>query len=75
MRLRIRVRVDGEDRGELPVALRDLSAGEHRIRFEGGSHYLAVERRLKVQPGQMLDLGDVKLDLLHAKLTIAAREP
>ena len=53
-----RVVVDGRDYGPAPVAVRDLTAGSHRVRVTQDG-YLPVERRVSVtasQPAQSLTI-------------------
>jgi hypothetical protein len=59
----VRVNVDGKDRGLLPVALDDLSVGEHLLRFAAPGH-ASLERTIRVTPGQLLDLGSVELSVM-----------
>jgi len=67
-------RVDDVDRGALPLRLLDIAPGKHRIRFEAGDRYEALERPVQVDAGRVLDLGDVKLKLLKGRLKIDIAE-
>jgi hypothetical protein len=69
-----RALVDGVDRGALPVRLRDLPAGTHRVRFEGGSRYEPVERMVEVAGARSLDLGSIQLRLLKGSAKIEVAE-
>ncbi len=66
----VRALVDGVDRGSLPLRLRDLPAGSHRVRFDGGSRYEPVERMVEVAGARSLDLGNVQLRLLKGSARI-----
>jgi serine/threonine-protein kinase len=66
----VRVLVDGVDHGLLPLDMKDVGAGVHRLRFEGGDRYAAQERQVDVAPGRAVDLGSIKLKLLKARITI-----
>src|SRR5262245_25131211 len=55
-----RLYVDGNDRGVLPLALHDLTAGKHELRFEAPKHRPLL-RTLMVSAGTMVDLGEVTL--------------
>jgi serine/threonine-protein kinase len=66
----VRALVDGVDRGPLPLRLRDLPAGSHRVRFDGGSRYEPVERMVEVAGARSLDLGTVQLRLLKGSARI-----
>jgi hypothetical protein len=57
----VRVFVDGEERGELPISLTDLEPGMHALRFEGGEAFATETRRLEVSPGEVTDLGEIQL--------------
>lgn len=67
----VRVRVDGEDRGALPLDLSDLEPGEHEIVFEGGDRYERSTRTIDVDAGDALDLGEVKLAVLKGEVEIS----
>jgi len=70
----IKLFVDGVDRGPLlgPAAaqLVDLSAGEHKIKLDGGDKYAADERTINVSSGEVKDLGDVKLKVQKGIVTL-----
>ncbi|HVY47714.1 MAG TPA: PEGA domain-containing protein, partial [Minicystis sp.] len=66
----VRAIVDGVDRGSLPLRLRDLPAGAHRVRFEGGERFESIERSVDVAAGRSVDLGTIKLRLLKGRARI-----
>ncbi|HEY4120830.1 MAG TPA: hypothetical protein VGM56_23365 [Byssovorax sp.] len=57
----VRVFVDGVDRGALPIDVGDLSPGPHTVRFDGGAALVASEETLRLGPGEVKDLGVVRL--------------
>lgn len=65
----VKVLVDGADKGLLPVELKDLAAGNHKVRFEGPG-YEPQEQTVEVVAGQMKDLGAIKLKVLKGTLTL-----
>jgi hypothetical protein len=52
----LRVQVDGEDRGALPVELTDLEPGMHTVRIAGNERYSPFEQKVEIRAGHMLDL-------------------
>ncbi len=66
----VRVLVDGVDHGMLPLDMRDVPAGAHRIRFEGGERYATLERQVEVGAGRSVDLGSIRLKLLKGRITV-----
>jgi hypothetical protein len=70
---KIKVFVDGVDKGLLPVTLDQLKAGEVKLRFETGDpkekdKYGKVEKTLTLKPGETVELKDIKLPLLKVKV-------
>ena len=57
----VRVFVDGVDRGALPLDVGDLKPGAHTVRFDGGAALVASEETLRLAPGEVKDLGVVRL--------------
>ena len=66
----IKVFVNDQDKGKLPVELKDLPAGEVKLRFEGGDKYGKIEKTVKLDPGATLELKDIKLPLLEVKVEL-----
>jgi len=69
----LRLELDGEDRGSLPVDLKALKPGSHRIRIHGNERYAVYEDNVDVEAGRVLNLQP-KLKVLKglAKLTAGA---
>src|SRR5262249_12801835 len=65
----VHVLVDGTDKGTLPVELRDLTAGSHKVRFEG-DRYDKLEQSVDLVAGQVKDLGEIKLKVLKGQVTL-----
>jgi serine/threonine-protein kinase len=65
----VKVLVDGADKGPLPVELKDLAPGSHKVRFEG-DRYAPKEETVEVVANQMKDLGAVQLKVLKGTLTL-----
>jgi serine/threonine-protein kinase len=66
----VKVIVDGTDKGTLPVDLRDLSPGPHKVRFDGGDRYEAMERSVDLVAGQTKDLGEIRLRVRKGQVTL-----
>lgn len=49
----LRLEVDGTDRGPLPVAVTDLTPGEHRLRITGSDRFEAFEETITVEAGRV----------------------
>ena len=66
----LRLELDGEDRGALPVEVKDLAPGRHRIRIHGNERYAEYSEEIDVEAGRVLNLNP-KLKVLKglAKLT------
>jgi hypothetical protein len=66
----VRVFVDGDDRGTLPVELDDLTPGAHELRFDAGPLYTAEKRSIDVVAGEAVDVGEVRLDIAKAIVNV-----
>ena len=66
----VKVFVDGTEKGSLPIELKDLSPGTHKIRVEGGERYEKVERSVEVAAGETKDLGPIKLKVLKGQVAL-----
>ncbi|HZO12770.1 MAG TPA: PEGA domain-containing protein, partial [Polyangiaceae bacterium] len=71
----VRVWVDGEKRGTLPVELSDLSPGAHQLRFEAGDRFGEVTRSVEVPAGRVVDLGEIELEVRKVGLQIELGTP
>ncbi len=67
----VKLLVDGNEIGALPQELRELTPGEHKLKFVGaGDRYATVEKSVNVSNGEVTDLGDVNLKVVKGKATI-----
>jgi len=66
----VKVSIDGTDKGTLPVELRDLSPGPHRLKFDGGDRYEKLEQSVDLGAGQAKELGPIKLKVLKGQVTL-----
>jgi hypothetical protein len=66
----VKLYVDGEDKGTLPLELKNLPAGKHTLRFEAGPDYERLEQNIDLAQGETKDLGAVKLKVLKGHLTL-----
>jgi serine/threonine-protein kinase len=66
----VKLFVDGADKGALPLELKDLSPGAHKIKFDGGDRYEKLEQSVDVTAGQMRDLGTIKLKVVRGQVTL-----
>ena len=71
----VRVIVDGSDKGTLPVDLKELPPGSHKLRFDGGERYEKAERTVDLVAGQTNDLGEIKLKVLKGQVTLDIATP
>jgi hypothetical protein len=58
----LRLSVDGDDRGALPVELENLSAGEHVIVIDGSARFARFEQKIELESG--------KTKVFEPKLTV-----
>jgi hypothetical protein len=70
----VKLVVDGKDIGPLPQEMRDLEAGEHKLRFVG-DRYAPLEKTISVAKDEIVDLGNVSLKVLKGKATIQLGTP
>ncbi len=70
----VKLTVDGKDIGPLPQELRDLEAGEHKLRF-AGERYAPLEKTISVAKDEIVDLGNISLKVLKGKATINLGTP
>ncbi len=66
----VKVFVDGAEKGSLPIDLKDLSPGTHKIRVEGGERYEKVERSVEIAGGETKDLGTIKLKVVKGQVSL-----
>jgi serine/threonine-protein kinase len=69
----IKVFVNGEEKGKLPLELKDLEAGPITLRFEGGEKFGKVEKTVDLKPGETFELADVQLPLLKVEVTFVLK--
>jgi eukaryotic-like serine/threonine-protein kinase len=66
----VKLIVDGAEVGPLPQTIKNLSPGEHKLRFVGSDRYEALEKTVTVVPDKIEDLGDIKLKVIKGKATL-----
>jgi serine/threonine-protein kinase len=66
----VKVFVDGAEKGTLPLDLKDIAPGTHKIRLEGGDRYEKLEQSVDIVAGQVKDLGALKLKVLKGQVTL-----
>jgi serine/threonine-protein kinase len=66
----VKVFVDGAEKGTLPLDLKDIAPGSHKIRLEGGERYEKLEQTVDITAGQVKDLGALKLKVLKGQVTL-----
>jgi serine/threonine-protein kinase len=62
--------VDGTDKGTLPVELKDLAPGAHKLRFEAGDRYEKLEQSVDVESGKLKEIGPIKLKVLKGQVAL-----
>ena len=70
----VKLTVDGKEIGPLPQELRDLEAGEHKLRF-AGDRYAPLEKTISVAKDEIVDLGNINLKVVKGKATIMLGTP
>lgn len=70
----VKLVVDGAEIGVLPQELRDLEAGEHKLRFVG-ERYVPLDKTISVAKDEIVDLGTVNLKVAKGKATIQLGTP
>jgi serine/threonine protein kinase len=66
----VKVSIDGTDKGTLPLDLKDLTPGTHKLKLDGGERYEKVEQTVELSAGQTKDLGTIKLKVLKGQVTL-----
>jgi serine/threonine-protein kinase len=66
----IKLLIDDKEVGPLPQTVKDLSPGDHKIKFVSSERYKPDERTVSVVPDKIEDLGTVKLKVLKGKATL-----
>jgi serine/threonine-protein kinase len=66
----VKLFVDGKEIGPLPQTVKDLTPGEHKLRFAGSERYKAEERTINVVENKVEDLGTIKLQVLKGKANL-----
>lgn len=70
----VKVTIDGERRGTLPILIDDLSTGEHRLVFESPGRR-PLEQTVTVNEGQLVRLHDIALAPGKGALRVALHSP
>lgn len=71
----VKVWVDGEERGTLPLRVTELAPGPHRLRIAGSDRYELMERTVEVSAGRIADLGEIKLAVRLGRITVDLATP
>ncbi|MCA9585150.1 MAG: protein kinase [Myxococcales bacterium] len=71
----VKLWVDGKEIGPLPQDLRELTAGEHTVKFAASERYAALEKTVTVKQDEVQDLGNIVLKVLKGKATISLATP
>lgn len=69
-----KLQIDGKDVGVLPVEIKDLPPGDHKLQFTG-DRYAALEKTITVGKDEMVDVGSVPLKVTKGKATIQLGTP
>jgi hypothetical protein len=67
--------VDDKEMGALPLELKDLQPGSHKVRIAAGDRYTAVEKTVTIANNEMQDLGSVSLKVIKGKVTVTLGTP
>ncbi len=71
----VKLWVDGKEIGTLPQEVKDLEAGDHKIRIAGSDRYAPMEKTVSVGKNEMVDLGNVALKVLKGKVMFQLGTP
>jgi len=71
----VRLVVDGKEYGPLPQEIRDLTAGEHKVKLVGSDRYAPIEKTVSVAQDEIVDMGPMQLKVLKGKATIQLGTP
>ncbi len=68
----VKVFLDDKEKGALPIDLKDVAPGDHKLRAEG-EFYEPLAQSVTIKAGEVSDLGSLKLKLKkgYAKLELA----
>lgn len=73
---KVKVFVDGQEKGTLPLELKDLKPGNLTLRFEpAGDKYGKLEKTVTLEAGKTLALDDLKLPLKNVAVTFKLETP
>ncbi|MDI1481120.1 PEGA domain-containing protein [Polyangium sp. y55x31] len=65
-----KVWIDGTEKGVLPVELKDITAGSHKLKFEAGDRYDRLEQTVDIEAGKMKEIGPIKLKVLRGQIVL-----
>jgi serine/threonine-protein kinase len=71
----VKVKIDGDDKGSLPVQVKDLAPGEHVLEFSRDEHYATETQKIVIGPNETRELSPVALKVVHATATFDLRTP
>jgi PEGA domain len=71
----VKLYVDDREIGPIPAEVRDLTAGNHRVRITGSERYATYEKSVSVNKDEMVDLGNIPLKVLKGKITVTLGTP
>jgi PEGA domain-containing protein len=67
--------IDDKEMGALPLELKDLQPGSHKVKIAAGDRYTAVEKTVTIANNEMQDLGSVSLKVIKGKVTVTLGTP
>ena len=69
-----KLQIDGKDVGTIPVEIKDLTPGDHKLHFSG-DRYAALDKTITVGKDEMVDVGSVPLKVTKGRATIQLGTP
>jgi hypothetical protein len=69
----VRLRVDGEPAGALPVTLKNVTPGDHVLEFSIDNHYSTERQRVSVGPNEVHEVAPVSLKVIRGVATFRVR--
>jgi serine/threonine protein kinase len=70
----LRVSVDGQDIGAVPCEVEGIAPGDHTVVISADSRYRPSHHRLHLEPGAVVTVGPVKLEVAKGLANVVAGE-
>jgi serine/threonine-protein kinase len=71
----VKLKLDGDDKGTLPVQLKGLTPGEHKLEFSCDEHYSTETQTIQIGPNETRELAPIALKVLRGMATFDVKTP